>query len=294
VSRRISAASRPGRRRRAAVVVLLAVGVFLGIAAAATAAPGFRPIDQQEAEYQDDMTWDDYQEVPGTDWSNPALEPTIEKWRVAVILTEFADQPLNITLPAGSTLFGNPQPAGSNIPRAQAPQFYEDFLNTPSPLNHFTTMNSYWMETSLGRYGVELDAYGPYTLTGNQWEYWLRDAGNAGSACPTGFTCTRNARTEVRPLWLAEVGPDVAASYDNVIYVQAGQDESSTWQEFGEMLFQTMDDVTEPWGNPDPTKPNWAPTRYIPWTSFGAAKGARAATRSRPARARAWARTPTS
>jgi M6 family metalloprotease-like protein len=134
-------------------------------------------------------------------------------------------------------------------------------------------MNSYWMETSLGRYGVEMEAFGPYTLTGNQWEYWLRDAGNAGSACPTGFTCNRNARTEARAMWLAEVGIDVINSFDNIIYVQAGQDESSTWQEFGEMIFQTMDDVPEPWGNPDPTKPNWAPTRYIPWTSFGAAKG---------------------
>ena len=262
------------RGRRAVIGVLLAFGVFLAVAAAATAAPpGFTPIDRQEAEYQDDMTWEDYKTVPGTDWANPLLVPTIEKWKVAFVLTEFADQPLNITMPARSTLFGNPQPSGANIPRAQAAQFYEDFLNTPSLLNNFTTMNSYWMETSLGRYGVEMEGYGPYTLTGNQWEYWLRDAGNAGSVCPTGFTCNRNARTEARAAWVAEVGLDVANSYDNVIYIQAGQDESSTWQEFGEMMFQTMNDVPEAWGNPDPTKPNWAPTRYIPWSSFAAAKG---------------------
>ena len=42
----------------------------------------------------------------------------------------------------------------------------------------------------------------------------------------------------------------VVASYDNIIYQQAGQDESSTWQEFGEMMFQTMDDVTEAFGQP--------------------------------------------
>ena len=106
-------------RRQAVIGVLLAVGVFLSTAAAATAAPGFKPLDPQEAEYQDDMTWDDYREVPGTDWSNPALVPTIEKWKIAVVLTEFADQPLNITMPAGSTLFGNPQPGGANIPRAR-------------------------------------------------------------------------------------------------------------------------------------------------------------------------------
>ncbi len=90
---------------------------------------------------------------------------------------------------------------------------------------------------------------------------------------PTGFTCNRNARTEVRALWEADVGSAVVASYDNIIYQQAGQDESSTWQEFGEMMFQTMNDVTEAFGNPDPTKPNWSPTRYIPWTSFAAGKG---------------------
>jgi M6 family metalloprotease-like protein len=259
--------------------VLLGAVVAAGTLAAAAGAqpaghtPPIQPLDVQDAEYQDDMTWDDYRPVPGTDWANPALEPTVEKWRVAVVLMDFADQPSNVTLPANSTLFGNPQPSAAGIPEAQAAQFFEDFLNTPSLLNNFTTMNSYWMETSLGRYGVELDAYGPYHLTGNQWEYWLRDAGNAGSACPTGFLCNRNARTEGRNLWIADVGEDVAESYDNIAYVQAGQDESSTWQEFGEMRFQTMDDVSEEWGNPDPTKPNWAPTRYIPWTSFGAAKG---------------------
>jgi len=272
-SRMTSAGRRP-RRGRSIIGVLLAAAVFLAMAAVATAAPpGFQPIDPQNWEMPDDMTWEDYQPVPGTDWANPALEPTVEKWRLALVLMDFADQPFNMTLPAGSTVFGNPQPSGANIPENQVAQFLGDFLNKPSLLNHFNTMNSYWMEDSLGRYGVEVVAYGPYHLTGNQWEYWLRDAGNAGSACPTGFTCNRNARTEGRALWLADVGQDVVNSFDNVAYVQAGQDESSTWQEFGEMMFQTMDDVTEPFGNPDETKPNWSPTRYIPWTSFAAGKG---------------------
>jgi M6 family metalloprotease-like protein len=258
---------------RVLVGAFLAAGVFLCMAAAAGAAPGFKPIDAQDAEFQDDMTWDDYTPVPGTNWADPALVPSVEKWKVALVLTDFVDQPFNMTLPAHSTVFGNPQPSGANIPEADVPEFLRQLLNTPSMLNHFTTMNGYWMEDSLGRYGVDLDAYGIYHLTGNQWEYWLRDAGNAGSACPTGFTCNRNARTEGRNAWIADVGLDVVNSYDNVFYVQAGQDESSTWQEFGEMMFQTMDDVTEPFGNPDPTKPNWAPTRYIPWSSFAAAKG---------------------
>jgi M6 family metalloprotease-like protein len=260
-----------GARRRPALAATL-LGLIVLLASATAASAGFQPMDPQEAEFQDTMTWEDYVPVPGTDWANPALTPSIEKWKVALVLTDFADQPFNATLPAFSTVFGNPQPEGSNVPEADVPEFYREFLNTPSLLNHFTTMNSYWMEDSLGRYGVELDAYGVYHLTGNQWEYWLRDAGNAGSACPTGFACNRNARTEGRNAWIADVGIDVVNGYDNVFYVQAGQDESSTWQEFGEMIFQTMDDVTDEFGNPDPTKPNWAPTRYIPWTSFAAAK----------------------
>jgi hypothetical protein len=55
--------------------------------------------------------------VPGTDWANPALEPAIEKWKVALVLTDFADQPFNATLPAFSTVFGNPQPEGRPSPR---------------------------------------------------------------------------------------------------------------------------------------------------------------------------------
>jgi M6 family metalloprotease-like protein len=109
-------------------------------------------------------------------------------------------------------------------------------------------------------------------MVGNQWEYHLRDAGNAGSACPTGFTCNRNVRSEALAAWRAEQGATIDQQFDNVFYVMAGHDESSTWQEWGEMMFQTMDDVTDPWGNPDPTKPNWAPTRYVPWSSFLAAQ----------------------
>jgi hypothetical protein len=63
------------------------------------------------------MTWEDYKPVPGTDWANPALAPTIEKWRVAVVIADFPDQPLNITQPAHSTLFGNPQPTAAGRAR---------------------------------------------------------------------------------------------------------------------------------------------------------------------------------
>ena len=99
------------RRRRALAGVLLAAGVFFAMATAATAAPpGFSPIDPQNWEMPDDMTWEDYTPVPGTNWADPSLEPSVQKWRMALVLMDFADQPFNMTLPAGSTVFGNPQP----------------------------------------------------------------------------------------------------------------------------------------------------------------------------------------
>src|SRR5262249_43093876 len=49
----------------------------------------------------------------------------------------------------------------------------------------------------------------------------------------------------------------------------AGYDETSVWQEFGEMMFQTQDDVPHAvWGNPNPLLPNWVRSRYVPWTSW--------------------------
>ena len=71
--------------------------------------------------------------------------------------------------------------------------------------------------------------------------------------------------------------------FDNGFYVTAGHDESSTWQEFGEMMFQTRDDIPDAFGpprNPDGSAPlnqlgqpmtNWADTRYVDWTSWRAA-----------------------
>jgi len=52
--------------------------------------------------------------------------------------------------------------------------------------------------------------------------------------------------------------------------IYAGYDETSVWQEFGEMRFQTRESVPDSWGPPDPNLPNWSPTRYVPWTSWRA------------------------
>ena len=89
---------------------------------------------------------------------------------------------------------------------------------------------------------------------------------------PRDETCDGDFDTEL----LAKSAPDVEAAqvtrggrdYDFRFLLHAGYDESGVWQELGEMRFQNKEDVTEPFGNPDPSKPNWSPTRYVPWTSF--------------------------
>jgi M6 family metalloprotease-like protein len=89
-----------------------------------------------------------------------------------------------------------------------------------------------------------------------------------GQACPNGDTCTRDLRTDGQRAWEDAVDDDVPAGFDFVFFLSAGQDESSTWQEFGMMKFATPDDVTDEFGPPDDALPNWSPTRYVDWTSW--------------------------
>ena len=57
------------------------------------------------------------------------------------------------------------------------------------------------------------------------------------------------------------------------LFIYAGYDETSVWQEFGEMMFQNKEDVPRAvWGNPNPELPNWVISRYVDWTSWFAGK----------------------
>jgi M6 family metalloprotease-like protein len=142
-------------------------------------------------------------------------------------------------------------------------------------------MNRYWMEDSFGKYGVQLDAFGPYRLPGHSYQYFMTEFGGSANLahCPAltpAHPCNLNFRTDARAAWLADVGQTVISSYDNIFYVSAGEDESATWQEFGEMKFKTQDDVTDAFGPKaygDLTQTNWAVTRYVPWSSWAAVSG---------------------
>jgi len=233
------------------------------------APPGpLSPIDPQNWENPDHMTWSDYQKPPGTNWADPAQKGSARTFKGALVLLDYPNQPFVVTQPKNSTPFGNPSAEANGVPRENVASFYRDFLNKPGALNRGHTIHEYWMEDSGGRYGVELTSFGPYEMPGKSHEYAMEFQG--GTACPAGDNCTKNIRTDGQAAWVADVGAQVPAGFDFVFFLGAGQDESSTWQEFGQMKFPTKEDVSEAFGPPDPNLPNWSDTRYVDWTSWAA------------------------
>lgn len=270
----------PHARARHAAVTAALLGLLVSPLAAGPARanpepagrpPLVQPIDPQRWENPDDMTWADYRSVPGTDWADPEREPTQRTFKGALVLLDYPDEEFTVSKPAGSTLFGNPQAGASDIPRDRLPAFYRDFLNKPGELNRGHTINEYWMEDSGGRIGVDLTAFGVYRMPHKSYQYGIEDQMNPG-ACPIRGTCGKNIRTDGKAAWIADVGEEETAEFDFIFYLTAGQDESSVWQEFGQMKFTSPQDVPAKWGPPTPLAGgNSAATRYVPWTSWAAA-----------------------
>lgn len=225
-------------------------------------------MDPQRIQDQDTMTWADYRPIPGKKWNDPAV-PGERVLRVALVAIDFPDQPFVITMAKGSDLFGNPQV--DPIKREDVARFYADFWGKPNAVNRGHTIHEYWMEQSRGKVGIpKIDAYGPYRMPNNLFQYGLNEWGQEG-ACPSGHECKHRMEPDADALWAADAGADIKGKYDIVLRIYAGYDETSVWQEFGEMKFQTKEDIPAEWGNPDTTKPRWAPTRYVPWTTWKAA-----------------------
>ncbi|MGH7469255.1 MAG: hypothetical protein ACRENP_14980 [Longimicrobiales bacterium] len=226
------------------------------------------PIDPQRVLDQDSMSWADYKPIPGINWADPRLVPTRRQFKVALVAIDFDDQPFVITQRKRTELFGNPQVDA--VPRERVAQFYADFFNTPSPINHGQTINGYWMEQSRRRIGIaKLDAYGPYRMPKKLFQYGLNEWGQEGAA-PSGYTVDGRMEPDADTLWARAAGADIKSKYDFVLRIYAGYDETGVWQEFGEMKFASRDDIPPEWGNPDTSKPRWVTTRYVPWTSWKA------------------------
>ncbi len=256
-----SAGGREGVRRGVSLVVAMALA-----STACEVAPRGEPVpalDPQQVQDQEDMTWDDYHPIPGAMWAD-STEPERD-FRLAVLAMDFPDQPFVITLPKESDPFGNPQI--DPIPREDVSQFYADFFTTPNEVNHGQTINGYWMEQSRGQFGItQVDAFGPYRMPKPRWEYGLNEWGQA-EYTPDGSTASSRMEPDVDSLWAEEHG-DIKDHYDAVLRIYASYDESGVWQEFGEMMFNSREEIPPEWGNPDPDKQRWVPTRYVEWTSW--------------------------
>lgn len=233
----------------------------------------FQILDPQKWENPDDMTWGDYKPIPGASWVDPTRKGSMRNFNIALVPVDYPDMDFVVTQTAGSTAFGNPLPIISEMNRTDVPSYYRDLLNKPQDLNYNHTLHEYWMEDSAGRFGVDLTAFGPYRLPRKSFQYGLDD-GKGGfneGECPE-QPCSVDLRTDALGAWRAEVGNATADSYELVFILSAGQDESSAWQEFGEMKFSSKEEVSEEFGPPgNASDVNWGPTRYVDWTSWAAA-----------------------
>jgi M6 family metalloprotease-like protein len=254
------------------LLLLCSLNLIFWQSACAPAGEGGRnllPIDPQVVQDQDDMTWDDYRPIPGQDWADPSLVPE-RGFKLAVIGIDFEDQPFVVTMPKGSDPFGNPQI--DPVAREDVSRFYADFFMTPSEVNHGQTINGYWMEQSRGKFGItEVEAFGPYRMPKLRWEYGLNEYGQ-GESTPDGSSVEGNRmEPDCDSLWAEDQGVPAAElrdRYDAVLRMYASYDETGVWQEFGEMKFNTEEDIPPEWGNPNPEMPRWVPTRYVEWTSW--------------------------
>ncbi len=214
------------------------------------------------------MTWDDYQPIPGHNWADPSLVPE-RGFKLAVMGIDFEDQPFVITMPEGSDPFGNPQI--DPVDREEVSQFYADFFMTPSEVNNYQTINGYWMEQSRGKFGItEVETFGPYRMPKPRWEYGLNEWGQ-NEYTPDGSVAGSRMEPDCDSIWAEDTGvpeEELKDRYDAVLRMYASYDETGVWQEFGEMKFNSPDDIPPEWGNPNPEMPRWITTRYVEWTSW--------------------------
>lgn len=286
------------------VAVLAALLTLLSFSVAYAAEPkgldGMpEPIDPQSWMFPRDMTWDMWHDNTAFNWKvdGDKIAPTTVR-KGLLVLCDFVDRPFIVSSPKGSEQMGNPQIDG--VPKEDLVEFWESFLNDPEDhyndgLNHGITIQEFWRENTQGRWKVELDAVGVYTIPGFEFEYGL-----SGSDLPGGFTNRSGANSLAINAAIAD-GVDMGP-YDFAFILHSGCAESQIWEEAGYMMFYDETAIsyeysahyrieqlkkagltwagmatTDAWlaAHPVPAKGEpgrgwWATTTYVPWTSWWA------------------------
>ena len=183
------------------------------------------------------MTWDDYRPIPGTNWARSVADADARTLRVALVAVDFEDQPFVITLPKQSDLFGNPQI--DPVAREDVAAVLRGLLGQAGP--------------------AQSRPHDPRVLDGavarprrHPDDRRLRSVPDAEKAVPVRTQRTQPAGRLPDRLHLRRTawsrtstssgpkaaGADIKQKYDIVLRIYAGYDETSVWQEFGEMKFE--------------------------------------------------------
>ena len=171
------------------------------------------------------------------------------------------------------------------------PKFWADYLAIPNyndpqkPINHGSTVDSFWLENSYGKWGAELETHGIFTIPYFEFEL-ISSYQNYTDVPPTFRYCTpdqTNPSTsgsgstrsnsvdnhaceiakrggvfnllsgETENPWGIPTGtrglrtgaPVNYDDYDFYFLLHAGYAESGAWQEFGQLQYETRQDI--PW-----------------------------------------------
>ena len=257
---------------------------LLVVAAPAGAAGPPAPLDPQNWSFQDNLTWADYKPVPGPNYSDPSDPADRQE-------VEGRADPRRLPGPAVHG-HARPRAATSSATRrsaapasrvTQVPQFYADFLNKPTALNNFQTMNRYWMEDSFGRYGVELVPFGPYRMPLKSWQYHIGNFQNVTQDCPNPNVATPNPEpcgqdffAAARNAWNANTARRRAGDVRQPVLDlrgpgRVGRPGRSSARCASSTRTRSPTRSARRHINPLHPRGNWASTRYIPWTSWAAA-----------------------
>ncbi|MDR2712192.1 MAG: hypothetical protein LBB91_03640 [Clostridiales bacterium] len=232
------------------------------------------PIDPQSWKLQEDMTWDDMLPNPVINWMNdlnpdgiinPKAAGNKEPIKGALLLVDFWDRPFISAQPLHSDMLGyyfhNPDGTQQteisynpliHIDEEELAQWMADFIGKPTADNHGASVDEYWRENSYGKWAIEVDAYGPFTLQGFEMEYGLDytywsdypPAFRRGAA--SGRSGSRSLTSE--SVALARDNGVYLGDYDFFFILHAGYDESNAWLEFGPMQWSAPRDVPYQYG----------------------------------------------